>query len=138
LLLREKLEPIFVKYGVDVVFNGHDHFYERIKPQKGILYFVSGGAGKLRKGDAQGAEFTAKAFDTGYHFMIVELTNDALYFQTISDQGQTVDSGTFARVTRNNTTGAKPASTSSAARPAAPKAKPGATASRPETTAARP
>jgi hypothetical protein len=35
---------------VNVVFSGHDHVYERIKPQKGIYYFVSGSAGQLRKG----------------------------------------------------------------------------------------
>ena len=34
--LRVMLEPIFVKYGVNVVFSGHDHVYERVKPQKGI------------------------------------------------------------------------------------------------------
>ena len=44
--LREQLEPLFLKYGVDAVFSGHEHFYERIKPQKGIYYFISGGAGK--------------------------------------------------------------------------------------------
>lgn len=49
--LREVVEPIFVKYGVNVVLTGHDHFYERIKPQKGIYYFVSGAGGKLRSGD---------------------------------------------------------------------------------------
>jgi hypothetical protein len=42
--LRVILEPLFVKYGVDVVFSGHDHVYERLKPQKGITYFVSGSA----------------------------------------------------------------------------------------------
>jgi len=46
--LREVVEPIFVKYGVNVVLTGHDHVYERIKPQKGIYYFVSGAGGKLR------------------------------------------------------------------------------------------
>src|ERR1044071_2381657 len=40
------LEPIFVRHGVDVVFTGHDHVYERIKPQQGIYYFVSGAAGQ--------------------------------------------------------------------------------------------
>ena len=49
--LRVLLEPIFVKYGVNVVFSGHDHVYERLKPQKGIYYFVSGSAGQLRKGN---------------------------------------------------------------------------------------
>src|SRR5688572_29851412 len=49
--LREVLEPLFVGNNVSVVFSGHDHFYERIKPQKGIVYFVVGSGGKLRKGD---------------------------------------------------------------------------------------
>jgi Calcineurin-like phosphoesterase len=97
LQLREQLEPLFLKHGVDAVFGGHEHFYERIKPQKGIYYFISGGAGKVRKGDVKQTNLTAKAFDTGYHFMIIELTRDTLHFQVISDQGQTVDSGALTR-----------------------------------------
>ena len=96
--LRAQLEPLFLKHGVDVVFAGHEHFYERIKPQKGIYYFVSGGAAKLREGDVNKTNLTAKSFDTGYHFMLIEVTKDALHFQAISDQGKTVDSGTLPRV----------------------------------------
>ncbi len=48
--LREVLEPLFIKYNVSVVFTGHDHFYERTKPQKDIVYFVVGSGGKLRQG----------------------------------------------------------------------------------------
>lgn len=47
--LRTVLEPLFVKYGVDVVLTGHEHIYERTKPQKGIHYFVAGGSAKLRR-----------------------------------------------------------------------------------------
>ena len=49
--LRVTLEPLFLKYGVNVVYSGHDHIYERIKPQKGIYYFVVGSSGQLRGGD---------------------------------------------------------------------------------------
>src|SRR5262245_33939858 len=99
LQLRAQLEPLFLKYGIDAVFAGHEHFYERIKPQKGIYYFTSGGAAKLREGDVQArSELTAKAFDTGYHFMLVEIGKNAINFQVISDQGKTVDSGTLPRV----------------------------------------
>jgi hypothetical protein len=94
--LRDQLEPLFLKYGVDLVLAGHEHFYERLKPQKGIYYFISGGAGKLRRGDV-GGEFTDKAFDTGFHFMIFEIQGDKAHFQVISDQGKTVDSGVLAR-----------------------------------------
>ena len=95
--LRDQLEPVFLKYGVDAVFSGHEHFYERIKPQKGIYYFVSGGAGKVRKGDVGKTDLTAKAFDTGYHFMLVELAKNTLNFQVITDQGKTVDAAALPR-----------------------------------------
>jgi predicted phosphodiesterase len=99
LQLRERLEPLFLEHGVDVVFAGHEHFYERIKPQKGIYYFVSGGAGKLREGDVRpNSPLTAKGFDTGYHFMLLEVDKDAMHFEAISDQGKTVDSGTLMRL----------------------------------------
>jgi len=96
--LRAQLEPIFLEHGVDAVFAGHDHFYERIKPQKGIYYFLSGAAAKLRSGDVTRSELTAKSFDTGYHFMLVEVAKDALHFQAISDEGTTVDSGVLPRL----------------------------------------
>ena len=95
--LREQLEPLFVKYGVDVVFTGHEHFYERIKPQKGITYFVNGSSAKLRKGNIGQSDITAKGFDTGFVFMIVEIAGDEMYFQTIEAGGQTIDSGTIKR-----------------------------------------
>jgi calcineurin-like phosphoesterase family protein len=92
--LRALLEPLFIKYGVNVVFSGHDHFYERIKPQKGIYYFVSGAGGSLRKGNInRGTGLSDVAFDTDFQFMLAEIAGADLYFQTISRAGQTVDAG---------------------------------------------
>jgi hypothetical protein len=93
--LREIVEPIFLKYGVNVVLTGHDHFYERIKPQKGIYYFVSGAGGKLRSGDIKdGSPLTAKGFDRDMSFMLFEVVNSKeMHFQAISRTGETVDSG---------------------------------------------
>ena len=51
-LQRELLEPVFLKHGVNVVFTGHEHFYERLKPQKGVAYFIVGSSAKLRTGDS--------------------------------------------------------------------------------------
>src|SRR3990172_9139287 len=56
--LRGLLEPLFVKYGVNVVFAGHDHFYERVRPQKGIYYFTSSSAGQFRRGEIRHTEMT--------------------------------------------------------------------------------
>ena len=97
LQLRELLEPLFVKHNVSVVLSGHEHFYERIKPQKGIYYFISGGGGQLRRGDIITTSITARGFDQDNHFILMEISGDQLHFQTISRTGETVDSGTIER-----------------------------------------
>lgn len=96
-MLRSALEPIFLKNHVSVAFSGHEHFYERIKPQQGITYFISGGAGSLRVGDIRPTPLTDVGFDRDYHFMLVEIAGKELYFQTISRTGATVDQGTVRR-----------------------------------------
>jgi hypothetical protein len=91
--LRSVLEPLFMTFGVDVVFAGHEHFYERLKPQQGIAYFTNGGAAKLRRGNIVTGTLTAKGYDQDNSFMLVEIAGDELHFQTISRKGLTVDSG---------------------------------------------
>jgi hypothetical protein len=97
--LRRRLEPLFVRHGVDVAFSGHEHFYERTTPQHGITYFVTGGAGSLRRGDvgADGAGRRAVAFDEDYSFLLVEIDGDALFFQAVSRAGTTIDFGVLRR-----------------------------------------
>ena len=101
--LRVVLEPLFVKYGVNVVYSGHDHVYERIKPQKGITYFVNGSSGQLRPGDLRPSATTAAYFDRDQVFSLVEIDNDDLFFQAISRTGRTVDSGVIHRQTAAQT-----------------------------------
>lgn len=91
--LRVALEPLFVKYGVSVVFAGHDHIYERIVPQKGITYFVSGSAGQLRRGDYRKSAMSAAGYDADCTFMLVEINGDDMTFQAINRTGQIIDSG---------------------------------------------
>jgi predicted MPP superfamily phosphohydrolase len=96
--VRAILHPLFVKYGIDVVFTGHDHFYERVKPQDGITYFVAGAAGKIRKGNLKdNSGITAVGFDTDLSFMLLEFVDDDMHFQVISLAGNTVDSGIIKR-----------------------------------------
>jgi len=98
LRLREVLEPLFLKYNVSVVLTGHDHFYERVKPQKGIAYFVVGSGGQLRRRNIdRGSGLTASGFDTDLTFMAAEITGDEMYFNVISRPGQIVDSGVLTR-----------------------------------------
>ncbi|MET0556823.1 MAG: metallophosphoesterase [Vicinamibacteria bacterium] len=98
--LRKVLEPMFVKYGVNLVLAGHDHVYERVKPQQGIHHFVSGAGGSLRRGDLRrGSPLTEVGFDTDYHFVLMEIDGADLHFQAVSRTGATIDSGVLHRGT---------------------------------------
>ena len=92
--LRNQLMPLFTKYGVNVVWSGHEHVYERIKPQQGIYFFLEGDSGQLRYHNIRSAcDIDQVGFDTDRTFMLVEVDGDQLYFQAISRSGATIDSG---------------------------------------------
>jgi hypothetical protein len=95
--LRVLLEPLLVQNGVDVVFSGHDHDYERLKPQNGITYFVEGSSGQLRRGSVVESPLTAAFFDRDQTFMLVQITPGELTFRTLSRAGEIVDSGVIRR-----------------------------------------
>jgi 3',5'-cyclic AMP phosphodiesterase CpdA len=92
---RLALEPVLRRGGVSAVFSGHEHLYQRADLQNGIQYFVSGGAGSLRRGDGVAAPYIARSYSEDYHFMLVEITDDALHFQAIARSGATIDAGTL-------------------------------------------
>jgi hypothetical protein len=97
LSLRKQVEPLFTRYGVNVALSGHDHIYERTKPQQGVQYFVSGSGGKVRRGDVdRGSSFRAFSFDEDNHFMVFEIEDSQARFQAISETGAVVDSGSVA------------------------------------------
>lgn len=95
--LRNQLSPLLKVYGVNVVFSGHEHAYERIKPVDNIYYFVQGDSGKLVHNDFHRSDLMEKSFDRDRTFMIVEIAGENLYFQTIAASSETVDSGMLPR-----------------------------------------
>ena len=95
--LRVILEPLFVRYDVNVVFSGHEHIYERTTPQKGITYFIQGSSGQLRKGGVTSSAMTAASFADDRTFMLVEIEREQMVFQTVSRAGRVVDSGVIQR-----------------------------------------
>ena len=92
--LRKQLMPLFIKYGVNAVWSGHEHVYERLKPQNGIYFFLEGESGQLRYNNIRAScDLDLARFDTDRSFMLVEVDGATLYFQTITRSGAIVDSG---------------------------------------------
>jgi hypothetical protein len=94
--LREYLEKRLVGR-VDLVLAGHDHFYQKIRSQKGIHHVVSGAAGQVRAGalvDHPEVEFAAERL----HFLSVEISPDAIRYRAVSDGGEEIDARRLVKV----------------------------------------
>ena len=90
--IREVVQPLFARYGVDIVFAGHDHHYERTTPQDGVVWVVSGAGAKLSRVD--GADFTAHAEST-LQFMLVDIDGDVMDVRAITTDGTVIDQVTL-------------------------------------------
>jgi hypothetical protein len=98
LVMRAALEPLFSTYGVQAVFTGHEHFYERLYPRYGIQQFICGSGGQLRKGGIRkGSVETAAGYDQDNAFMLVAIEGDTMRFEAVSRTGEIVDSGTVSQ-----------------------------------------
>ena len=84
IVFRRAIESVLVEGKVHAVFSAHDHNYERIKPRKGVTYFVTGGGGaplRFLRGSAEA--FSAK-FEAVYHFIAVTVTADKLIIKALT------------------------------------------------------
>jgi len=98
LRLRQSIEPLLVKYRVDIVLNGHDHVYERPQMQAGIQYFTSGSGGKLRRGDLiKTSPFFRFGNDEDNSFMLFSVTTRAAQFWAIGSTGAILDCGELTK-----------------------------------------
>jgi acid phosphatase type 7 len=88
--LRNILEPVLVKHGVQLVLSGHDHHYERMKPQKGVAHVLTGGGGRGTRSVGV-SSFTAFS-DEVIHFVYAEVGADELVLHAIDGTGVEFDS----------------------------------------------
>ena len=66
------LASLYSRFGVDVVFSGHNHYYERTRPIDGVTYIVAGGGGaRLHRVDRPGSHTASLVTD--YHYIIVDV-----------------------------------------------------------------
>jgi hypothetical protein len=101
-VVRLILSPLFERYGVDVVFNGHEHIYERTFPIKefvpegrGVVYIVEGGGGApLHPFHRQ----SHSAFATSrYGFVLAEIDGGTLVLTASEPSGTPFDAAVLQK-----------------------------------------
>jgi hypothetical protein len=93
--LQTKLTPVLTKHKVQVVFAGHDHDYERMIPQDGVAYIVTGGGGRGTRPVGK-SPFTAYS-SAVIHFVYGEINGDEMTLHAIDATGKEFDSQVIAR-----------------------------------------
>lgn len=95
--LTAALEPLLLKYGVDLVLQGHDHNYERTLPIKenspvegGIIYVTLGGGGSPLYIQRRNEDWSAK-FLPAFHFAIFDVKEKALSMTVYDKAGEILD-----------------------------------------------
>lgn len=94
--LRELIAPVAEKHHVQLVLAGHDHDYERMIPQHGVAYVVTGGGGKGTY-DVGSSSFSAFSEEV-IHFVYIEVGIDELVLHAIDATGVEFDSMVVPRV----------------------------------------
>jgi 3',5'-cyclic AMP phosphodiesterase CpdA len=87
--LRQSIVPLFEQYGVDIVFNGHDHNYER-SLYNNIYYIVTGGGGGPLDDQARTSPYS-QLFIKTYHFCKSSLINDQLIIEVYDIDSNIID-----------------------------------------------
>ena len=92
--LADSWGSLFKKYGVDLVFNGHVHSYERAV-KNGITYVVTGGGGAPTGNLSSRFDFSRKAKGDSLHYLrvLVKETEINLQMVEVAQINRDVDAG---------------------------------------------
>jgi hypothetical protein len=93
------LLPVAQRYGVQIVFSGHEHDYERSNPMGGVYHIVVGGGGSFQPNYyfPDGRDPANSQFYLTPGFVRVAVQGDSLLLQAIGTNGAVFDSMTIQR-----------------------------------------
>lgn len=93
------LLPVAQRYGVQIVFSGHEHDYERSNPMGGVYHIVVGGGGSFQPDYyfIEGRDPANSQFYLTPGFVRVAVQGDSLLLQAVGTNGAVFDYMTIQR-----------------------------------------
>ena len=95
--LRALLAPVYSSSGIDVVFAGHDHLYERTRPLGGVVYVTTGAGGAALYPRAATNDFTLAFVNDRHSYTYVDLRGRTLSLRQMDVDGRTLDASTLSK-----------------------------------------
>jgi len=101
-------QEVFEEYGVDLVVNGHDHYYQRTyaignyqgKPSRGVYHLISGGGG------APNYPIVPKVHAANrrsvHHITVMDFLGDRIVGRAIDDEGNVFDAFVYDKEAENS------------------------------------
>jgi hypothetical protein len=93
--VQNDLQPLFVQYGVSIVFGGHNHYYARASVN-GVTHLTVGGGGAPLYSPASGQPNIVTT-SKSYSFGEFSINGNTLTAKIVSNSGATLDSFTITR-----------------------------------------
>lgn len=94
--LKRLLMPIF-SGKVDVVFGGHNHFYERMKPVDGTTHITVGGSGMLEHVEFPFDKESVVGYSKDVIFLWFKISGDVLDYKVFNSTGEAIDEGAIIK-----------------------------------------
>ncbi len=88
--IRSYIVPLLYKYDVDLVINGHDHFYEKSK-YGNTIYIISGGAGAPLRTSKKFLNPFSLVSTSCFNYGIAEVAKDKINVTVYSDENSVID-----------------------------------------------
>jgi len=92
-IMAEQYTPLFSREGVQLVLQGHRHFYAR-SYVNGTVYLTLGGGGAPLGSPNPDAPYLIKS-EGAYHFAKIDINGSTANVQIIDDEGNAIDSFTI-------------------------------------------
>lgn len=90
--MRQSIGVLAERHGVQCIFNGHDHLYERLAPIHGVHVITTAGGGAILYNRSGGPDEGSVVLQSKYNYVVAAVTHGLLTVEAAGTNGGRFDS----------------------------------------------